>query len=83
VVSAVAFATILAVFAGVTLAASASIAHDLHAALRRRPAGRGARREVAVARLAAVAIGAAAIGVALLARNLNVAFLVGASRRAR
>jgi cation/acetate symporter len=32
---------------------------------------------VAVARLAAVAIGAAAIGVALLARNLNVAFLVG------
>lgn len=82
VVAAVAFATILAVVAGITLAASAAVAHDLHAALRRgrtaeRAGGRARRSEVAVARLAAVGIGAAAIAVALLARNLNVAFLVG------
>ncbi|MFI9356698.1 cation acetate symporter [Streptomyces lydicus] len=79
VVAAVAFATILAVVAGLTLASSASVAHDLHASLRRpRTEGQRARRsEVAVARIAAVAVGAVAIGLALLARNLNVAFLVG------
>ncbi|ARH93558.1 solute symporter family protein [Streptomyces sp. MOE7] len=79
VVAAVAFATILAVVAGLTLASSASVAHDLHASLRPRRTGeQGARRsEVAVARVAAVAVGAVAIGLALLARNLNVAFLVG------
>ncbi|MGW1893004.1 solute symporter family protein [Streptomyces sp. NPDC002004] len=75
VVAAVAFATILAVVAGITLASSASVAHDLYASLRRR----GARQhsEVAVARVAAVGIGVAAIGLGLLARDLNVAFLVG------
>ncbi|MFI9799982.1 cation acetate symporter [Streptomyces sp. NPDC052302] len=75
VVAAVAFATILAVVAGITLASSASVAHDLYASLRRR---RGkARSEVTVARLAAVGIGVVAIGLGLLARDLNVAFLVG------
>ncbi|MEU9590634.1 cation acetate symporter [Streptomyces sp. NPDC048219] len=75
VVAAVAFATILAVVAGITLASSASVAHDLYASLRRRGAGR--RSEVAVARVAAVGIGAVAIALGLLARDLNVAFLVG------
>ncbi|MET8508451.1 cation acetate symporter [Streptomyces sp. NPDC004787] len=75
VVAAVAFATILAVVAGITLASSASVAHDLYASLRR-PGGKQ-RSEVAVARLAAAGIGAAAIGLGLLARDLNVAFLVG------
>ncbi|MGW2640392.1 solute symporter family protein [Streptomyces sp. NPDC001348] len=75
VVAAVAFATILAVVAGITLASSASVAHDLYATLRR---GRGApRSEVAVARVAAVGIGVVAIALGLLARDLNVAFLVG------
>ncbi|MFJ8035218.1 MULTISPECIES: cation acetate symporter [unclassified Streptomyces] len=75
VVAAVAFATILAVVAGITLASSASVAHDLYASLRR---GRGkARSEVAVARFAAVGIGVVAIALGLLARDLNVAFLVG------
>ncbi|WP_030982546.1 cation acetate symporter [Streptomyces sp. NRRL WC-3744] len=75
VVAAVAFATILAVVAGITLASSASVAHDLYASLRRR---RGKpRSEVAVARCAAVGIGVVAIGLGLLARDLNVAFLVG------
>ncbi|MEU6665214.1 cation acetate symporter [Streptomyces sp. NPDC046727] len=75
VVAAVAFATILAVVAGITLASSASVAHDLYASLRR---ARGrARSEVAVARWAAVGIGVVAIALGLLARDLNVAFLVG------
>jgi cation/acetate symporter len=75
VVAAVAFATILAVVAGVTLASSASVAHDLYASMRRRRTVRSG--EVAVARAAAVGTGALAIGLGLLARNLNVAFLVG------
>ncbi|WP_405675583.1 cation acetate symporter [Streptomyces sp. NBC_01511] len=89
VVAAVAFATILAVVAGITLASSASVAHDLHASLKR-PHRRGEPHakshakshakppsEVAVARLAAAGIGAVAIALGLLARDLNVAFLVG------
>ncbi|MEU3606102.1 cation acetate symporter [Streptomyces sp. NPDC035033] len=75
VVAAVAFATILAVVAGITLASSASVAHDLYASLRR-PGGKQ-YREVTVARVSAAVIGAAAIGLGLLARDLNVAFLVG------
>ncbi len=75
VVAAVAFATILAVVAGITLASSASVAHDLYASLRRRHAGQ--HSEVAVARVAAAGVGAVAIGLGLLARDLNVAFLVG------
>ncbi|MDQ0940226.1 MULTISPECIES: cation acetate symporter [unclassified Streptomyces] len=75
VVAAVAFATILAVVAGITLASSASVAHDLYASLKRRHSKQ--RSEVAVARVAAVGIGAAAIALGLLARDLNVAFLVG------
>ncbi|MFH9072430.1 solute symporter family protein [Streptomyces alboflavus] len=75
VVAAIAFATILAVVAGITLASSASVAHDLYASLRRKNAK--PRSEVAVARVAAVGIGAVAIGLGLVARDLNVAFLVG------
>ncbi|MFI8326473.1 cation acetate symporter [Streptomyces sp. NPDC085529] len=75
VVAAVAFATILAVVAGITLASSASVAHDLYASLRR--SGGRQYGEVTVARVAAAVIGAAAIGLGLLARDLNVAFLVG------
>ncbi|MFD7258994.1 cation acetate symporter [Streptomyces sp. NPDC059874] len=74
-VAAIAFATILAVVAGITLASSASVAHDLYASLKRRHARQ--RSEVAVARVAAVGIGAVAIALGLLAQNLNVAFLVG------
>ncbi|WP_405793948.1 cation acetate symporter [Streptomyces sp. NBC_01506] len=91
VVAAVAFATILAVVAGITLASSASVAHDLYASLKRprtksptkSPAKSHAKShakphsEVAVARLAAAGIGAVAIALGLLARDLNVAFLVG------
>lgn len=75
IVAAIAFATILAVVAGITLASSASVAHDLYASLSRRRSK--PRSEVAVARTAAVGIGVVAIGLGLLAQDLNVAFLVG------
>ncbi|MFJ6442328.1 hypothetical protein [Streptomyces sp. NPDC091649] len=65
----------LAVVAGITLASSASVAHDLYASLRR--PGRRKYGEVAVARTAAAGIGVVAIGLGLLAQDLNVAFLVG------
>ncbi|WP_431041792.1 solute symporter family protein [Streptomyces sp. P1-3] len=79
VVAAVAFATILAVVAGITLSSSAAVAHDLYATLSRRDGrdGRMPRSEVAVARVAAVGVGVVAIGLGLLAQDLNVAFLVG------
>jgi cation/acetate symporter len=78
-ISAIAFATILAVVAGLTLASSAAFAHDLFARAWRREDERqvSERQEVAVARIAAVVIGALAIGLSLYAQRLNVAFLVG------
>ncbi|GAA5164628.1 cation acetate symporter [Pseudonocardia eucalypti] len=74
-VSAVAFATILAVVAGLVLSASGAVAHDLWSNVLRR--GR-ATNETAVARVAAGGIGAVAIAITLLAGpGFNVAFLVG------
>jgi cation/acetate symporter len=75
VIAAVAFATILAVVAGLTLASSSSLAHDLYANVIRRGQS-GERQEVSVARYAAFGIGAVAIVLAVFARGLNVAFLV-------
>lgn len=79
VVGSVAFATILAVVAGLTLASSASVAHDLYGSVRRHyaPSGTPDAREVAVARLAAAAIGVVAIVLTLYAQELNVAVVVG------
>jgi cation/acetate symporter len=74
-IAAVAFATILAVVAGLTLASSSSVAHDLYAnALKRGEVGE--KDEVRVARGAAFIIGAIAIVLSIFAQNLNVAFLV-------
>ena len=75
VIAAVAFATILAVVAGLTLASSSSISHDLYANVLRRGAA-SERQEVVVARYAAFGIGAVSIVLAVFARSLNVAFLV-------
>ena len=75
VISAVAFATILAVVAGLTLASSASFAHDLYANVIRR--GKvSEKEEVRSAKLAAVAIGAVAIVLSIFAEKLNTAALV-------
>ncbi len=75
-VSAVAFATILAVVAGLAIGASANISHDLYTHVLRR--GKvNERREVQVAKVASLAVGLIAIVLALAAKSLNVAFLVG------
>ncbi|MFC0039979.1 cation acetate symporter [Actinomadura rayongensis] len=75
VIAAVAFATILAVVAGLTLASSSSFAHDIFASVLRRGTSTE-RDEVRVARLSALVIGAVAIVLSIFARGLNVAFLV-------
>ncbi|WP_093801483.1 cation acetate symporter [Streptomyces sp. Wb2n-11] len=75
VISAVAFATILAVVAGLTLASSSSFAHDIYANVIRR--GKATEKEeVSAARWATVAIGVVSIALGALARDLNVAGLV-------
>ncbi len=75
IIAAVAFATILAVVAGLTLASSSSVAHDFYASVIRR--GQASERdEVRVARIAALVIGAIAIALSIYAQSLNVAFLV-------
>jgi cation/acetate symporter len=77
IIAAVAFATILAVVAGLVISASGAVAHDVWSNIVR--AGRDSEREeVWVARLAAVGIGAIAIFVAILGgEGLNVSFMVG------
>ncbi len=75
VISAVAFATILAVVAGLTLTSASSVAHDLYASVVKK--GRASERsELIVVRIAAFAIGAVAIALAIPAQRLNIAFLV-------
>ncbi|WP_406641959.1 cation acetate symporter [Amycolatopsis sp. WGS_07] len=74
-ISAIAFATILAVVAGLTITASASFAHDVYAnVLKKGKIGTGS--EVRVARITAVVIGVVAILGGILANGQNVAFLV-------
>ncbi len=75
VVAAVAFATILAVVAGLTITASASFAHDVYANIFRRGKAEPAS-EVRVARLTAVVVGVLAMIGGILANGQNVAFLV-------
>ena len=75
IIAAVAFATILAVVAGLTLASSVSFAHDIYASVLKRGEVKEGE-EVKVARIAAFAIGAASIVLSIFAQRLNVAFLV-------
>jgi cation/acetate symporter len=75
VISAVAFATILAVVAGLTITASASFAHDIYASVIKK--GQVDEiKQVKVSRITAVVIGLLAIGLGILANGQNIAFLV-------
>lgn len=79
VISAVAFATILAVVAGLTITASASFAHDIYANVIRGGPGKKPvteREQVRVSRITAVVLGVLAIGLGILANGQNIAFLV-------
>ncbi|MCF4119751.1 cation acetate symporter [Antribacter sp. KLBMP9083] len=75
VISAVAFATILAVVAGLTITAATSFAHDIYANVIRKgqvnPDG-----ELKVARITVVVIGLVAIVGGIFANGQNIAFLV-------
>ena len=75
VISAVAFATILAVVAGLTITASASFAHDVYANVIKH-GNTSPDDEVRVARRTALVIGAVAIVGGILVNGLNIAFLV-------
>jgi cation/acetate symporter len=74
-ISAVAFATILAVVAGLVLTSSASVAHDMYNSVIKKGTA-SEKDEIRVTRYAAAGIGLVAIVLAIPAQNLNIAFLV-------
>ena len=77
-ICAVAFATILAVVAGLTISASTSFAHDFFVNVLHHGKEQKAGVEVRVARITAFVVGALAIVIAIiLGPSVNVAFLVG------
>jgi cation/acetate symporter len=75
-ISAVAFATILAVVAGLVMAASGAVAHDVYTNVVR--GGRASEpQELRVARIGAVGVAAVAMALAILAgKGFNIQFLV-------
>ena len=73
--SAVAFATILAVVSGLALAGAAAVSHDLYANVIRKGKSTEAE-EVRVTRIATIAIGVVAIGLGIAFKGQNLAFLV-------
>jgi cation/acetate symporter len=75
-ISAVAFATILAVVAGLTLSGAAALSHDLWVHVIKR--GKADEREqLAVARVATVLLAVLAIALGIVFKGQNVAFMVG------
>jgi cation/acetate symporter len=76
-ISSIAFATILAVVAGLTISATTSFAHDFWTNVIHRGTERAPGEEVRVARISAFVVGAVAIVIAIiLGPTANVAFLV-------
>jgi cation/acetate symporter len=74
-IAAVAFATILAVVAGLTLSGAATLSHDLWVSVVRK--GHADEREqLKVARLATLALGIAAVALGITFKGQNVAFTV-------
>ena len=77
VIAGVAFATILAVVAGLVLSASAAVSHDIWSNIVRK-GKESDHEEVVVARIAAISIGVIAIAIAVIGgAGLNVSFMVG------
>jgi cation/acetate symporter len=74
-IAAVAFATILAVVAGLTLSGAAALSHDLWVSVVRK--GRAdAGEQLRVARIATLALGVVAVGLGITFKGQNVAFMV-------
>src|SRR5574337_433321 len=74
--AAVAFATILAVVAGLTLAGASALSHDLYVGVIRNGVA-NEKEEVKVAKIATVGLGICAMILAMLFKGQNVAFMVG------
>jgi cation/acetate symporter len=75
-ISAVAFATILAVVSGLTLAGASAISHDLYATVVRR-GDASEQDEIRVSKIATIFLGILAILLGIIFENQNVAFMVG------
>ena len=75
-ISAVAFATILAVVSGLTLAGASAISHDLYASLLCRNKVQQ-EKEVLVSRISTIVLGITAILLGILFEEQNVAYMVG------
>jgi cation/acetate symporter len=75
-ISAVAFATILAVVAGLALSGASAISHDLYACVMRKGQA-SEKEEIRVSRIATLCIGVLAIVLGLLFESQNIAFLSG------
>jgi len=76
-VSAVAFATIVAVVAGLVLASASALAHDLYVGVWRAGKTVTPQGQVKAARVATLVVGALAIGIGIAAKGQNAAVLVG------
>ena len=75
-ISAVAFATILAVVSGLTLAGASAVSHDLYASVFRR--GRvNERDELRVSKVTTLVLGVVAIVLGIAFEKQNIAFMVG------
>ncbi len=75
-VSAVAFATIVAVVAGLVLASASAIAHDLYVGVYHGGETVPPQQQVRAARIATVVVGAVSIVIGIAAKGQNVAHLV-------
>ncbi|MCS6808944.1 MAG: sodium/solute symporter [Bacteroidota bacterium] len=75
-IAAVAFATILAVVAGLTLSGSAAISHDLWTHVIRRTTTHE-REQLFVARLSSIALAVISVMLGIIFKGQNVAFMVG------
>jgi cation/acetate symporter len=75
-ISAVAFATILAVVSGLTLSGASALSHDLYASVLRR-GDANPQEELRVSRMATIVLGALAIVLGIQFEAQNVAYMVG------
>lgn len=75
-ISAVAFATILAVVAGLTLSGASAVSHDLYANVFK-PDGANEKDELRVSKIATLVLGVFAIMLGILFEDQNIAFMVG------
>jgi cation/acetate symporter len=75
-IAAVAFATILAVVSGLTLAGASAVSHDLYATVMKKGKA-NEQDEIRVSKISTIVLGILAMGLGILFEKVNVAFMVG------